>query len=74
MLTHQGREGDGVPVIRDQTRKLSGRMPEYDVIDDSELRLVIWGAGERDDGSRYDADGGDVEALANILDRHSGAS
>ena len=40
------RRGDGVPVIRDQTRKLSGRMPEYDVIDDSELRLVIWGAGE----------------------------
>ncbi len=40
------RRGDGVPVIRDQTRQLSGRMPEYDMIDDSELRLVIWGTRE----------------------------
>ena len=37
------RRGDGVPVIRDQSHEFSGRMPEYDLIDDSELRLVIWG-------------------------------
>ena len=37
------RRGDGVPVIRDQSHELSGRMPEYDLIDDSELRLIIWG-------------------------------
>ena len=32
-----------MPVIRNQSRELSGRMPEYELIDDSELRLVIWG-------------------------------
>ena len=40
------RRGDGVPVIRETSRALSGRLPDYDLIDDSELRLVIWGAGE----------------------------
>lgn len=39
------RRGDGVPVIRKRSRALSGRLPEYDLIDDSELRLVIWAAG-----------------------------
>ena len=35
------RRGDGLPVIREETRTLSGRLPEYTLIDDSELRLVI---------------------------------
>ena len=38
------RRGDGVPVIRERSRELSGRLPEYELIDDSELRLVIWAA------------------------------
>jgi ATP-dependent DNA helicase RecG len=38
------RRGDGVPIILDESRKLSGRSPEYETIDDSELRLVIWAA------------------------------
>lgn len=39
------RRGDGVPVIRKRSRALSGRLPEYDLIYESELRLVIWAAG-----------------------------
>ena len=39
------RRGDGVPIILDESRDLSGRYPEYTLIDDSELRLVIWAAG-----------------------------
>lgn len=38
------RRGDGVPVIRERSRELSGRLPDYKLIDDSELRLVIWAA------------------------------
>ena len=39
------RRGDGLPIIRGETRSLSGRYPEYTVIDESEMRLVIWSAG-----------------------------
>ncbi len=35
------RRGDGVPIIRRESRELSGRLPEYTLIDESELRLVI---------------------------------
>jgi predicted HTH transcriptional regulator len=35
------RRGDGVPIIRDECEKLSGCLPEYAMIDESELRLVI---------------------------------
>lgn len=38
------RRGDGVPIILNESRKLAGRRPEYRLIDDSELRLVIWAA------------------------------
>lgn len=38
------RRGDGVPIILDESNRLSGRPPEYSLIDDSELRLVIWAA------------------------------
>ncbi len=38
------RRGDGVPIIRRESRTLSGRLPEYTPIDDGELRLVIWAA------------------------------
>ena len=40
------RRGDGVPIIIDESYELSGRRPEYEVIDDSELRLIIWAACE----------------------------
>ena len=40
------RRGDGVPIILKESRELSGRAPEYTLIDDSELRLVIWAANE----------------------------
>ena len=39
------RRGDGVPVILRESRDLSGRAPEYTLIEDSELRLVIPAAG-----------------------------
>ena len=38
------RRGDGVPIILNESHKLSGRLPEYRLIDDSELQLVIWAA------------------------------
>ena len=38
------RRGDGVPIILAECQQLSGRLPEYSLIDDSELRLVIWAA------------------------------
>ena len=38
------RRGDGVPIIREECESYSGRLPEYTLIDDSELRLVIWSA------------------------------
>ena len=38
------RRGDGVPIIRRECLDLSGRLPEYSLIDDSELRLLIWAA------------------------------
>ena len=39
------RRGDGVPIILGESLELSGREPEYSVVDDSELRLVIWASG-----------------------------
>ncbi len=38
------RRGDGVPVIRRESRELSGRLPEYTLVGDVELQLVIWAA------------------------------
>lgn len=38
------RRGDGVPIILEESSRLSGRTPEYSLIDESELRLVIWSA------------------------------
>ena len=35
------RRGDGVPIIRDECTRLSGSLPEYSMVDDSELRLVM---------------------------------
>lgn len=38
------KRGDGVPIIFDESRKLSGRDPEYRLIDDAELLLTIYSA------------------------------
>ncbi len=35
------RRGDGVPIILRETRELSGHSPEYSLLGESELRLVI---------------------------------
>ena len=48
-LNLMDRRGDGLPIIRRETRSLSGRYPEYTVIDDSEMRLVIWSADSTPD-------------------------
>lgn len=40
------KRGDGVPIILEESRKLSGRLPEYHLIDDAELKLTIWAASE----------------------------
>lgn len=38
------KRGDGVPIILEESRKLSGRVPEYRLIDDAELLLTVWAA------------------------------
>ncbi|MGH8478932.1 MAG: ATP-binding protein [Gammaproteobacteria bacterium] len=38
------KRGEGVPIILEESRKLSGRLPVYRLIDESELRLTIYGA------------------------------
>lgn len=40
------RRGDGVPIILDAGHRLSGREPEYRVLDDAEVMLTIWAAPE----------------------------
>ena len=40
------RRGDGVPVIREECNRVSGHLPEYSLLDDSELRLVMQAAGQ----------------------------
>ena len=41
------RRGDGVPIIFSESIELSGRKPEYTVIDETEVRLVIWAFDEK---------------------------
>lgn len=38
------RRGDGVPIILRESRQLSGRRPEYTLINESEIQLIIWAA------------------------------
>lgn len=40
------KRGEGVPIILDNSERLSGRRPYYRLIDDAELLLVIKAAGE----------------------------
>jgi predicted HTH transcriptional regulator len=38
------KRGEGVPIIITKSEKLSGRKPEYRLLDDSELMLTIFAA------------------------------
>ncbi len=38
------KRGDGVPIILEESRKLSGREPEYRILDDTEVLLTIFAA------------------------------
>ncbi len=38
------KRGEGVPIILQESRSLSGRAPEYQVIDHAEVLLTIWAA------------------------------
>ena len=38
------RRGEGVPIILNESMRLSGRLPEYRLLDDSELQLTIYAA------------------------------
>ena len=39
------KRGDGVPIILNESEKLSGKKPTYRLIDDSELLLTVFSAG-----------------------------
>ncbi|MCL2194066.1 MAG: hypothetical protein FWB78_11830 [Treponema sp.] len=38
------RRGEGVPIIISESLELSGKKPEYTLIDDTDLRLTIFAA------------------------------
>lgn len=38
------RRGDGVPIILEESKRLSGRLPEYRLLDDAELLLTLYSA------------------------------
>lgn len=38
------KRGEGVPIIITESEKLSGRKPEYKLLDDAELMLTIFAA------------------------------
>ncbi|MEP7011055.1 MAG: ATP-binding protein [Acidobacteriota bacterium] len=42
--TLMDRRGEGVPIILDRSEAISGRRPEYRLIDDAELELTIYAA------------------------------
>ncbi len=46
------KRGDGVPIIFEESQKLSGRIPEYRLIDDAELLLTIWATQTDQEGNR----------------------
>lgn len=45
-VTFMDRRGEGVGIILANSEQLSGRRPEYKVLDDAELLLTIYAAGE----------------------------
>ena len=66
------RRGDGVPIILRETRGLCGRPPEYRVIDEAEVRLVIPAAPQEHSPARTvvnvrSADAGEPLAGVDVL-------
>jgi predicted HTH transcriptional regulator len=51
--TMMDRRGEGVRIILEHSERLSGRRPEYSLVDDAELILTIWAASPE---SRESAD------------------
>lgn len=45
------KRGEGVPIILSESEKLSGRRPEYRLIDDSELMLTLFAANPLEEDS-----------------------
>ncbi len=43
------KRGEGVPIILSESSRLSGRMPEYHLIDDAELMLTIYASNQESD-------------------------
>ncbi len=41
------RRGDGVPIVRAECLKMSGKLPEYRLIDEGELLLSIWASKQQ---------------------------
>jgi predicted HTH transcriptional regulator len=41
------KRGEGVPIILQASKNLSGRMPEYKLLDDAELMLTIFAASDK---------------------------
>ena len=48
--TMMDKRGEGVSIIFQNSEKLSGRVPEYSLVDDSELRLVIYAPADTGEG------------------------
>lgn len=46
------KRGEGVPIIITESEKLSGRRPEYSLLDDAELKLTIYAAKPPHDDKR----------------------
>ncbi len=38
------KRGEGVPIIIIESEQLSGKKPEYELLDDAELKLTIFAA------------------------------
>lgn len=49
-LTFMDRRGEGVRVILENSERLSGRVPEYRLLDEAELMLTIFAANPADTG------------------------
>lgn len=47
------RRGEGVPIILGESEKLSGRKPEYELIDEQELKLTLWAADKESYKQRH---------------------
>ena len=63
------KRGEGVPIIFSESEKLSGRHPEYRLIDDSELMLTIFAAKppRREEFSVTELRGLPIERLVHTL-------